>query len=573
MSHGEVFVILQKEHDIPIYQIEAAKHDQEVARFEEALSRTHHQISNVRNEVAKRLGENEARIFDAHMMVLEDKALIDEVIHELEQSNYNVEYCFRSVCERFIEAFAALEDEYIKERVADIRDVEKRVLDNLMGHASPNLADMVRERIVASEDIAPSDAAELENARVLGILTDGGSRTSHAVIMARSLQIPAVVGLHDVTQQLETGDYLLVDGYEGIVIINPAEDTLYRYGQLKEERKNIQKLFLSAARKPSQTLDKHDLPIMANIGSVEDCEALAETGAEGVGLFRTEALYMKSDGFPTEEEQFQVYHRVAESLHPKPVVIRTLDLGGDKYTSAMAFGEPEANPFMGFRAIRFCLEHQDVFKEQLRAILRASAFGNVRIMYPMISSVEELKEANAVLEEAKSELRESSTAYDENTLVGSMLEIPGAAIITDLLAEHCDFFSIGTNDLIQYLLAVDRVNDRIAHLYEPNHPAVIRTLAHIMEAAGKAHTPVGVCGELAGDALYAPLLFGLGAHDISVTSSSLPEIKFLLRQMKFSDAQGLAKKVLKQTEPAAVAELLEDFYLKHMDHIVGKKSK
>lgn len=571
VAHGEVFVILQKTHDIPVYQVEEALRDQEVSRFEEALTKTHHQIAKLRNEVARRLGESEAQIFDAHLMVLEDKALIDEVISELEQSHYNIEYCFRSVCERFIDAFAALEDEYIKERVADIRDVEKRVLDNLLGETSASLADMAADRIVASEDIAPSDAAELEHARVQGILTDAGSRTSHAVIMARSLRIPAVVGLHDVTQHIDTSDYILIDGYEGLVIINPGKDTLYRYGQLKEERSNIQKIFESKATKLSQTLDKHNLPVLANIGSLEDCKHIHDAGAEGIGLFRTEGLFMRADGFPTEEEQFQIYHKVALCCDSKPVIIRTLDLGGDKFTSAMTIGEPEANPFMGFRAIRFCLEHKDIFKEQLRAILRATAYGNVRIMYPMISGVSELQQANALLEEAKEELRERKAAFDDKTEVGSMIEIPSAAMIIDLLAEHCDFFSIGTNDLIQYLLAVDRVNDRIAHLYEPNHPAVIRALAHIIECANKTGIPIGICGELAGDPLYAPLLMGMGAHDISVTASALPEIKFLIRQMKLSDAQKLVKDVLKQSEPDIIAELLQDFYLKHMEHIVGKK--
>lgn len=570
VAHGEVFVILQKEHDIPIFQVEDALHSQEVARFEEALSRTHHQISSVRNEVAKRLGEEEAKIFDAHLMVLEDKALIEEVISEMEDTGYNVEYCFRSVCERFIDAFSSLEDEYIRERVSDIRDVEKRVLDNLLGETSTSIVEMAAERIIVSEDIAPSDAAELGQARVVGIVTDAGSRTSHAVIMARSLQIPAVVGLHDVTQRLATGDYILVDGYEGLVIINPTEETLYRYGELKEERQNIQKIFRSSAQKPAHTLDKHTLPVYANIGSLEDCEGIQAAGGEGVGLFRTESIFMKADGFPTEEEQFQIYHRVAQSLDPLPVVIRTLDLGGDKYTSAMAFGEPESNPFMGFRAIRFCLENQGVFKEQLRAILRASAFGNVRIMYPMISGVQELIEANAVLDEAKEELRQRKAAFDENTLIGSMIEIPSAAITADLLAKHCDFFSIGTNDLIQYLLAVDRVNDRIAHLYDPNHPAVLRTLFQIMESGRKANIPVSVCGEMATDPLYVPLLFGLGAHEISATASSLPEIKFLLRQIKLKDAQNLAKAVLEESEPEAIADKLEMFYLKHMEHVVGR---
>ncbi len=571
VSHGDAFVILQRELDVPIYEVEDSHRPQEIARFEQAIMTTRHQIAKVRGEVAKRLGEEEAKIFDAHLMVLEDKALIDEVINELEQTGYNIEYCFRSVCERFVEAFSSLQDEYIKERIMDIRDVARRVLDNLMGATGANLAEMTAERIIVSEDISPSDAAQLEQAKVMGVITDAGSRTSHAVIMARSLRIPAVVGLHNASKQIETGDYVLVDGYEGLVIINPTESTLFRYGELKQERQSIQKVFMANATQAATTQDKQTLPVLANIGSLEDCKGLRESGAEGVGLFRTEGLFMQADGFPTEEEQFQVYRQVAESLDPLPVVIRTLDLGGDKYTSAFAYGETEANPFMGFRAIRFCLEHQDVFKEQLRAILRASAHGNVRIMYPMISGLEELLQANAVLEESKEELRKRKAAFDDKTQVGSMIEIPSAAVTADLLAKHCDFFSIGTNDLIQYLLAVDRVNDRIAHLYEPNHPAVLRTLSQIMDAARRAKIPVGVCGEMAADPLYVPLLFGLGATNISASASSLPEIKFLLRQMKLKDAQALAKSVLREADPAAVADKLETFYLTHMEHILGKK--
>ena len=568
--HGHVFVLLQKELDIPIYEIEAAKHEEEIARFEKALLTTRHQVISLREQVAKGLGEDEAKIFDAHLLVLEDKALIEETIRLFGETGYNIEYAFRSVCQRFVEAFSALKDEYIKERVADIRDVGKRVLDNLLGKGRLKLADISAGRIIASEDIAPSDTVDLESSKLLGIITDTGSRTSHAVIMARSLMIPAVVGLHDATKRLENNDYVLIDGYEGSVYVNPSEDTLFRYGELQRERQSIQRIFRASVNRPAKTLDNKNLPIMANIEGIEDDEAIQESGCDGVGLFRTEALFIRRKNFPDEEEQFEVYSKAIRVFKQLPVTIRTLDLGGDKWTIGDFQIEDEENPFMGFRAIRFCLEHKDMFKEQLRAILRVSALGNVKIMYPMISGVSELVAANKILEEAKEELRVRGVPFNAEIPVGSMIEIPSAALTVDLLAPHCQFISIGTNDLIQYLLAVDRVNDRIAHLYEPNHPAVIRTISQIIQTAHKHKLHVSVCGEMAADPIYVPLLFGLGADDISVAVASMPEIKFFLRQFKLKDAQTLARRILHDAEPSRIIEKLEGFYLNHMEHILGE---
>ena len=564
VAHGEVFVIHQRDLEIPVLELEESYIPREIERFEKTLFETRKEILSVRNEVADRLGEGEAKIFDAHLLVLEDTALIDETIRQVEETHYNVEHCYSEVAQRYIDVFAALDDEYIKERMTDIRDVTRRVLQNLLGQTAQNLYELTSARIVASEDVSPSDAAQLEGSKVIGVVTDAGSRTSHAVIMARSLKIPAVVGLHDITKRLTSGDYVVVDGYDGTVIINPGEETLFRYGKLKEERQNIQRAFEKNSLLPAKTLDGKTLSVLGNIGGPEECPAVLANGGEGIGLYRTESLFISSDRFPTEEEQFQAYRRVVEGIQPHPVVIRTLDLGGDKMVSSYHFTQDEENPFMGFRAIRFCLEHTDVFKEQLRAILRASAFGEVKIMYPMISSVDEMIRANQVLEEAREELRMRHAAFDENVQVGSMIEIPGAALVADLLAEHCDFFSVGTNDLIQYLLAVDRVNDRIAHLYQPNHPAVIRILNNLMEVARSKGIPVGVCGEMAADPIYVPLLYGLGAESLSVTPTSLPEIKYLLRRMKLKDAQALAKKVAKLSDPEAIYMSLSSFYAQIM---------
>lgn len=560
VAHGQAFVYLQRELEIPLYKIDAANIDQEIQRFEQALLETRQQITKVRSEVSAKLGEDEARIFDAHLLVLEDRVLIEETIRELQTTGFNIEYCFHTVSRRFIEAFDALDDEYIKERVTDIRDVAKRVLQNLLGHRRYSLAQLSEGRIVVSEDISPSDGASLDRAKVLALITDAGSRTSHSVIMARSLQVPAVVGLRDATTRIEDGDHIIVDGYDGIVIVHPSEDTLFRYGRLEKDRKTIERRFREVRSLPAETADGVRVELFANIGGAEDLPQLIKNGAEGIGLFRTEALFLRGDCFPSEEEQYAVYSEVAKGMEGKPVIIRTMDLGGDKRMSSFLFSEEEENPFMGFRAIRFCLEHRDVFRDQLRAILRASVHGDVRIMYPMISGVGELMQANEVLEEAKNELRQRGESFRDDVPVGSMIEIPSAALTVDLLAEHCSFFSIGTNDLIQYLLAVDRVNDRIAHLYQPSHPAVLRTIATIIREAKKRNISVGVCGEMAGEPLYVPFLFGLGAHDISLSATALPEIKYLVRTMKMANAERLVDRVLAESDSNIIEQLLRDFY-------------
>ncbi|MEO0796943.1 MAG: phosphoenolpyruvate--protein phosphotransferase [Verrucomicrobiota bacterium] len=570
VAHGLAFVILQKELEIPVYEVPEEQVEHEKERFEKALLEARQQISEIRHEIADRLGENEARIFDAHIMVLEDRALIEETLSEMEQTGFNIEYCFREVSNRFIEAFEALQDDYLKERVKDIEDVSRRVLQILLGETARNLMELVAERIIVSEDITPSEAAGLDTAKVLGVVTDSGSRTSHAVIMARSLGVPAVVGMHNASEKLDNDDYVLIDGYDGVVIVNPTEETLFRYGELKSERQTIQRVFESSALLPATTADGKLLEVGANIGGPEDCQLALARGAEGVGLYRTEALYMQEDGFPNEETQFQAYSEVARQMAPQPVILRTLDLGGDKHISEF-FVQNENNPFMGFRAIRFCLEHRELFKDQLRAILRASAYGHVKVMYPMISSLEEVIAANEILEEAKAELRERKQKFNEKIEVGAMIEIPGAALICDLLADHCQFFSIGTNDLIQYLLAVDRVNDKIAQLYEPSHPGVIRMLNSIISTANEKNVHVGICGEMAGDPIFVPLLFGMGANEISATGAVLPEIKYLIRKMKISDARELAQKVLVESDPKKIQQMLTAFYEEQMRDVLDEE--
>ena len=570
VGHGPALVFLQKVLDIPSFEVSKDKRDREIERFEQALLETRRQISEISAEIRDKLGDEEASIFDAHLLVLEDKALIDDTIREVEESGLNIEYCLQQVCSRYIEAFQNIDDAYIKERVTDIKDVSHRLLSNLMGHTHFRIGNITEQTIIVSEDLTPSDTASIEKGRVLGLVTDSGSRTSHAVIMARSIEVPAVVGLKDATVQIQTGDILLIDGYDGIVIINPTKDSLYRYGKLKVERQSIQRVFDAEIFKPAQTRDGHKVELLANIEGFEDPEDLKKCGAAGVGLYRTEALFLRGNKFPDEEEQFEAYRLMVETFKPHPVIIRTLDLGGDKTLGTGLLEYLEDNPFMGFRAIRFCLENTDIFKTQLRAILRAGAYGNAKIMYPMISSHKELIEANQVLEEAKDELVAAGRDFDADIQVGSMIEVPSAAYTIDLLADHCQFFSIGTNDLIQYLLAVDRVNDRIAHLYEPNHPAVMRTLKSIIDAAHSKGIPVGVCGEIAGDPLYAVLLFGMGVDDLSVTPIALPEIKFMVRNLNMKDAEKLAETVLGLDDPISIYDQLREFYSHHVGAEIRK---
>jgi phosphotransferase system enzyme I (PtsI) len=561
IAYGELFLYLQTELEVPAYGVDAGRRVEEIARFEQGLVATRRQITKIKNEVEHNLGPDEARIFDAHLMVLEDQALIGETIREFENTGANIETCFNNVSQRYIKAFDEINDEYLRERAGDLRDVAQRVLRNLLGQAAHHLGELAEKRIVVANDITPSDAAGINRSAAIGIVTDSGSKTSHAVIVARALKIPAVVGVRDLTTKVASGDRVLVDGYEGVVIVNPTDQTLFRYGRIQTEKKTFESRMLAASRLPAETLDGVHVTLLANIEKAEETAEARECQAEGVGLFRTEYLYLNSSHLPGEEEQFATYKAVAAAFAPQQVVIRTLDIGGDKPLEGIpGLIHHETNPFLGFRAIRLCLEHPEMFKEQLRAILRASAFGKVRMMYPMISGAEELMRANTVLTEAREELRQRGERFDEKMEVGSMIEIPSAAATTDILARHCSFFSIGTNDLIQYLLAIDRGNDHIAHLYEPTHPAVLRTIKRVVDDAHQHRLPVAVCGEMAGDPVFMPLLLGLGVDELSMSPPSLPAVKYFVRAMKMSDARELAAEALKMDDPKEIYARAEEFY-------------
>jgi phosphotransferase system enzyme I (PtsI) len=464
-----------------------------------------------------------------------------------------------------VQAFSEIDDAYLRERAGDLRDVAQRVLNNLLGQVETALNRLADQRVVVAIDISPSASASLDRSAALGLVLDSGSKTSHAVIVARSMKIPCVVGLRNLTTRVANGDWAIVDGYDGVVIVNPSESTLFRYGKIQEQKKSFEARLLEANRQPAITQDGVEVTLMANIERAEEVANVRTYFAQGIGLYRTEFLFLNSARMPTEQEQFLDYKSVAEAMAPLPVVIRTLDLGGDKpMTGKTDLFPKENNPFMGFRAIRFCLEHQDIFKEQLRAILRASAFGKVKIMYPMISGVEELARANAVLAECREELKARGVAFDPAMEVGTMIEIPSAAATADLLAEQCEFFSIGTNDLIQYLLAIDRVNDRIAHLYEPTHPAILRTLRSVVDEAHRRGLPVSVCGEMAGDPVFAPLLLGLGVDILSMSPGWVPQVKYLVRAMKMVDARALAAEALRMSSPREIYARCDAFYRSRM---------
>jgi phosphotransferase system enzyme I (PtsI) len=565
IAYGQVFLYLQSELEIPRYSVDPDKRVAEIARFEHALVVTRQQISQIQAQVTKNLSEEEALIFDAHQMVLEDQALIGETIRDFQKSGLNIETCFNTVAQRYIQAFAEIDDEYLRERAADIKDVAKRVLHVLLGQSASSLTELVEQRIIVAHDISPSEAAGIDRSAALGIVTDAGSRTSHAVIVARSMKIPAVVGARDLTTKVKNGDWLMVDGYDGVVIVNPTEQTLFRYGKIQKAKKSFESRLMSVNELAAETLDGVAVTLRANIEKPNEVALVKQYHADGVGLYRTEYLFLSTNHLPTEEQQYAAYREIVAGLAPATVTIRTLDVGGDKPLpgSPHLIG-PEANPFMGLRAIRMCLENPDLFKAQLRAILRASVHGKVELMYPMISGTEELDRANVLLEEARSELKQRDQAYDAAMPVGTMIEIPSAAIAGDLLAEKCDFFSIGTNDLIQYLLAIDRGNNRIAHLYDPSHPAVIRVLKQIVDMGHARKLKVSVCGEMAGDPVYVPLLLGLGVDELSMTPPLLPAVKFLVRAMKLADARQLAQDALAQTDPKKTFALIEAFYNERM---------
>ncbi len=564
IAMGSVYFIGKEDFVIDKVKISLEDIPREILRFEDALINTRRSLIDLQKNIETKLGATHAQIFDAHLLVLEDRVLVEDVITQIKKEKVSVEYAFSKTIEKYVDTFSNMEDEYLKERVSDIKDVSRRVLEKLLKKEKSSISDIKGKVIIVAHDLSPADTAGLPKKNILGFITDIGGPTSHTAILARSLGISAVVGLELATKHIKTGDFLIVDGSEGVVIVNPSDATKNEY--LKKQKQTIKhkKVYPSAFKKsPSQTKDGHKVMIASNIELPQEIDSVLDWGAEGIGLYRTEYMFLGRNNFPTEEEQYLAYVSVAKKMHPHPVVVRTLDLGGDKFLSKSDMPQ-EIHPFLGWRAIRFCLERTDVFKDQLRAILRASKSGNIKIMFPMISGIEEFRQAKKILEEAKRELDKRGCGYDDNVQVGAMIEVPSAALTSDILAKEADFFSIGTNDLIQYSLAVDRGNEKVAYLYEPAHPAVIKLIKLVVENAHKNNIWVGMCGEMASNPLYALLLLGLGLDEFSVIPYLIPKIKKIIRSVYLEQAQEIAEKVLSLTSSKDTEKLLTDFLLKEI---------
>ena len=526
--------------------------EKEDDRLQSAIAETRRQITTMQDRLREAMGAKEALIFDSHLLVLEDPILLEEVSRYIREDMLSAEYAFYQASEKYAKALAKVEDTYLSERAADIRDVTQRVLANLMDRpTNTKLANLTEPCIVVAHDLTPTDTAMLNPAMVLGFLTEVGSRTSHTAILARSLRIPAVIGLGEAIRELHSEQSVLIDGFNGFVIIEPSDQTLFEYGQLVERQTSIEENLEIIHDDAAETRDGQRIVLSANIERVDDIESVRQSGATGVGLFRTEFLFINRSDLPNEEEQFAAYRRVVESLTPDPVIIRTLDLGGDKLLSHVNVAE-EMNPFLGWRAIRLCLEEKDLFRTQLRAILRASAFGDLKIMYPMVSGVEELDAANVLLNDCREQLRAEHKAFADDIEIGVMIETPSAAMIADSLARRVQFFSIGTNDLIQYALAVDRLNEKIAHLYEPTHPGILRLIKTTVDAGQSHGIWTGVCGEMAGDLAAVPILLGLGVAELSVTPPMVPRVKMLIRSIEMEQARELATFALKNDSPKEI---------------------
>jgi phosphoenolpyruvate-protein phosphotransferase (PTS system enzyme I) len=568
ISSGTIHVVRDEVDDVMRYGIEPAQIAHEIGRFEAALGQTRAQILEMQQRIAEAIGAKDASIFDAHLLVVEDRTLIDEVLRKLEAERCNVEYVFQEVAKHYAETLSKIDDPYLRERALDIQDVTRRVIRNLQGKAPKPFLAVTEPHILVAHNLTPSDTAMMDRHRVLGIATDLGSRTSHTAIMARSLNIPSIVGLHDATENLETGDRVLLDGYNGLLIRNPSAETLRHYGELQSKKIKVAAQLTELRETKSTTRDGRHIVLSANIELPDELGSVAENGAEGIGLYRTEFLYLNRSTLPGEEEQYETYRKVAEKVLPHPLIIRTFDLGGDKLPEAVE-ADDELNPFLGCRAIRFCLDHPEIFKEQLRAILRASALGNVKIMFPMISGLGELRRAITTLNECEDELRTAGVAFNEEMQVGAMIEIPSAAICSQTLAPEVDFFSIGTNDLIQYSLAVDRVNESIAHLYEPTHPAVVRLLKMIADAAHANNIWVGVCGEMAGDIVFVPLLLGLGMDELSASATLVPRVKRAVQSLTVTECQALVTDALQMETPAEILERCQQVAQQHYGDLLG----
>ncbi len=516
---------------------------EETARFRAAVDMSKSELQHIREKAAKDLGEDKAAIFDAHLLVISDPELLGPIEDKIKSENVNAEIALKETADMFIMMFEQMDNEYMRERAADIRDVTKRLLAHLLGVQIPNPSMIAEEVIVISEDLTPSDTAQLNRQFVKGFTTNIGGRTSHSAIMARSMEIPAVVGTKEATKTIQNGDIVIVDGLNGQVHINPTPEIIEQYEKEAQAYEAQKAEWAKLVNEQTISKDGHHVELVANIGTPKDLEGVINNGGEGVGLYRTEFLYMGREQLPTEEEQFEAYKAVLEGLKGKPVVVRTLDIGGDKELPYLNLPK-EMNPFLGYRAIRLCLDQQEIFRTQLRALLRASQYGDLKIMFPMIATLGEFRQAKAILEEEKQQLLANGVTVAEGIEVGIMVEIPSTAVMADTFAKEVDFFSIGTNDLIQYTMAADRMNERVSYLYQPYNPAILRLVKMVIDAAHKEGKWAGMCGEMAGDEIAIPVLLGLGLDEFSMSATSILRARSLISKLSKEEMEALSLSVL-----------------------------
>ena len=555
---GKALVLKEEKIVLDTQKISEDQVEAEVARFYAGREAAVEQLNSIHQRALKSLGEEKAAIFEGHLMILEDEELEEEIIDYLRSNKVNASVAASKIIDQQVEMLSEIDDEYLKERAGDIRDIGNRLIKNILGMHIVDLGDITEESILVAYDLTPSETAQLNLEKVLGFITDIGGRTSHTSIMARSLELPAIVGTNDVTARVNTGDYLILDAVNNRVYVNPTQAEIDELkileAKLAEEKAELAKL----KDLPAVTLDGHKVEVVANIGTIRDCEGAHRNGAEGVGLYRTEFLFMDRDQLPSEEEQFIAYKEVVEAMEGRLVVLRTMDIGGDKELPYLNLPK-EMNPFLGWRAVRIALDRREILHAQLRAVLRASAFGKLAVMFPMIISVEEIRELKSVLETLKAELRAEGKAFDENIQVGVMVETPSAAVNAKFLAKEVDFFSIGTNDLTQYTLAVDRGNELISHLYNPMSPSVLGLIKQVIDASHAEGKWTGMCGELAGDERATLLLLGMGLDEFSMSAISVPRIKKLIRHVNYQEVKALADEALQKPTAAEIEQLIQAF--------------
>ena len=555
---GKALVLKEEKIVLDTQKIKDSQIENEIARFYAGRDAAVEQLTSIKDRAYQSLGEEKAAIFEGHLMILEDEELEEEIIDYLRSNHVNAAVAANVVIDQQVAMLSEIDDEYLKERAGDIRDIGNRLIKNILGMHIVDLGEINEEAILVAYDLTPSETAQLNLDKVLGFVTDIGGRTSHTSIMARSLELPAIVGTNNVTEKVKTGDFLILDALNNAVYVNPSQQEIQRLktlqDKLAEEKAELAKL----KDLPALTLDGHQVDVVANIGTIRDVEGAERNGAEGVGLYRTEFLFMDRDQLPSEEEQFIAYKEVVEAMNGNLVVLRTMDIGGDKELPYLNLPK-EMNPFLGWRAIRIALDRREILNAQLRAVLRASAYGRLAVMFPMIISVEEIRELKSVIEELKVELRNEGKAFDEDIQVGVMVETPSAAVNAKFLVKEVDFFSIGTNDLTQYTLAVDRGNELISHLYNPMSPSVLNLIKQVIDASHAEGKWTGMCGELAGDERATILLLGMGLDEFSMSAISVPRIKKLIRNVNYQDAKLLAEKALQQPTAAEIEQLISDF--------------